>query len=120
VYVRPFPGPGGKWQISTSGGKEPTWSRARPELFYQTADAKIMVAPYSAEGDSFRAEQPQIWSPERFMPRGSWRSFDLHPDGDRVALAKVPVAQTAVKQDHVMLIFNFFDELRRIAPATKR
>ena len=27
VYVRPFPGPGGKWQVSTDGGEYPTWSR---------------------------------------------------------------------------------------------
>src|SRR5262249_27986342 len=29
VYVRPFPGPGGKWQISTGGGSYPTWSRTK-------------------------------------------------------------------------------------------
>jgi hypothetical protein len=27
VYVQPFPGPGGKWQISTDGGTVPVWSR---------------------------------------------------------------------------------------------
>jgi Tol biopolymer transport system component len=27
VYVRPFPGPGGKWQISTGSGNDPKWSR---------------------------------------------------------------------------------------------
>src|SRR4029077_14041200 len=27
VYVRSFPGPGGKWQISTNGGNGPVWSR---------------------------------------------------------------------------------------------
>jgi hypothetical protein len=45
--------------------------------------------------------------------------FDLHRDGDRVALA--PAAQApGTKQDHVTFLFNFFDELRRIAPVTKR
>jgi hypothetical protein len=28
-------------------------------------------------------------------------------------------AQTEVKQDHVTFVFNFFDELRRLAPPTK-
>src|SRR5262249_48758082 len=36
VYVRPFPGPGGKWQISTTGGTYPVWSRTRHELLYRT------------------------------------------------------------------------------------
>ena len=124
VYVRPFPGPGGKWQISTSGGRNPTWSRARHELFYGTPDQRIMVAPYAVERDSFRAERPRLWSEGRYLTRPARistlvRNFDLHPDGERFALAPVTETQTA-KQDHVTLIFNFFDELRRIAPAARR
>jgi len=48
VYVRPFPGPDGKWQISTGGGSDPRWSRARHELFYGTPDHRIMVVSYSS------------------------------------------------------------------------
>ena len=33
VYVRAFPDKGGKWQISTSGGVFPMWSRTGSELF---------------------------------------------------------------------------------------
>jgi hypothetical protein len=25
IYVQPYPGPGGEWQISTEGGAEPVW-----------------------------------------------------------------------------------------------
>ena len=124
VYVRPFPGPGGKWQISTGGGANPTWSRTRHELFYGTPDQRIMVVPYTVEGDSFRAEKPRLWSEGRYSARTSrpsaLRSFDLHPDGDRFALAAAPDTQTAAKQDKLVFIFNFFDELRRIAPVAKR
>jgi Tol biopolymer transport system component len=120
VYVRPFPGPGGKWQISTTGGIYPTWSRTRSELFFSTTDGQIMVAPYTAAGDSFRAQKPHLWSGDHFSPPiGPNRTFDLHPDGERFAL-RIPEAQTDVKDDHVTLIFNFFDELRRNAPAAKR
>jgi hypothetical protein len=50
VYVRPFPGPGGKWQVSTSGGDYPEWRRDGKELFYLSADEKfadekIMAVP---------------------------------------------------------------------------
>jgi Tol biopolymer transport system component len=124
VYVRPFPGPGGKWQISTGGADNPTWSRSRHELFYGTPDQRIMVAPYTVEGDSFRAEKPRLWSEGRYLARPlritSFRSFDLHPDGERFALAPFTEAQTAAKQDKLVFIFNFFDELRRIAPGAKR
>jgi serine/threonine-protein kinase len=122
VYVQPFPGPGGKFQVSTGGGFTPTWSRARHELFYATLDQRIMVAPYNVEGDSFRAEKPRLWSEGRFVARqrqGPNRSFDLHPDGERVALAAVQETQDTAKSDKVVFIFNFFDELRRLAPPRK-
>ena len=124
VYVRPFPGPGGKWQISTGGGTNATWSRTRHELFYGTPDQRIMVASYTVDGESFRAEKPRLWSDRHYLARpgriSALRSFDLHPDGERFALAAAPEAQTAAKQDKLVFIFNFFDELRRIAPVAKR
>ena len=46
--------------------------------------------------------------------------FDLHPDGERFVLAAAPRTPDGAKQDKVVFISNFFDELRRIAPATKR
>jgi serine/threonine-protein kinase len=120
VYVRPFPGPGGKWQISTDGGTVPTWSRTRPEIFYASPDNRLMVASYTVEGNSFKADKPRVWSERRFMPRPRNRSFDLHPDGERFVLAAALENESAVKQDKLVFIFNFFDELRRIAPPMKR
>ena len=114
VFVRPFPGPGGKWQISTAGGTFAAWSQKRHELFYIGPDNRIMVASYTVEGDSFKAEKPRLWSEQAILPLRIQRNFDLHPDGERVAAA-VASAQPEEKLDHVTFIFNFFDELRRIA-----
>ena len=119
VYVRPFPGPGGKWQISIAGGDYPTWSRAKRELFYGAPNGQIMIASYAVEGDSFRAEKPRLWSDGRFVARGLNRMFDLHPDGTRFALAASAQAAGGAKQDKVVFFFNFFDELRRVAPRAK-
>jgi hypothetical protein len=119
LWVRPFPGSGGPWQVARAAGFSPTWSRVRPELFYGF-NGQIMVAPYHVEGAAFRAEEPRRWSRVRFLGRGRGRPFDLHPDGERFAFAPVPETLTELKHDHVTLIFNFFDELRRIAPVTKR
>ena len=117
VYVRPFPGPSGKWQVSASGGTLPTWSRSRKELFYRAADGTLMLAAYAAEGDSLHAEKPRQWSPGRVpMPILGPRTFDLHPDGQRIAVLKAAGEQAQDKSAHVVLIQNFFDELRRLAP----
>jgi len=45
--------------------------------------------------------------------------FDLHPDGNRFALATIPEDQVAARQDRVVFVFNFFDELRRLAPTQR-
>jgi eukaryotic-like serine/threonine-protein kinase len=117
VYVRPFPGPGGKWQISTDGGTFPTWSQSRHELFYSRT-GRLLVAAYDVEHDSFRAQKPRVWSPVAFRPRPRGRPYDLHPDGERFALAPNIETQVAAK-DKVTFVLNFFDELKRIAPPKK-
>ncbi len=45
IYLRPFPEPGGKWQISTTGGIQPRWRRDGQELFYVAPDTRLMAAP---------------------------------------------------------------------------
>jgi hypothetical protein len=115
VYVRPFPGPGGKWQVSTGGGTYPTWSRNGQELFYATLDQHIMVVRYRVEGNSIRADKPTLWTETAFSP-GQYRRFTLDPNSDRFAVGKQPETES---NGRVVFIFNFFDELRRLAPAPK-
>jgi serine/threonine-protein kinase len=123
VYVRPFPGPGGRWPISTGGGAYPRWSKNGRELFYRTpseGNEQIMVVTYTAEGDVFRADKPRLWSSTAIGIRPRLGNFDLHPDGERVAVAPVSDPRLFAKQDKVVIIFNFFDDLRRLAPVAKR
>jgi serine/threonine-protein kinase len=115
VYVRPFPGSERKWAISSGGGNYPRWSSRRHDLFYGTPDGHIMVVSYAVDRVSFRAEKPRLWSEARFQTRVN-APFDLHPDGERFAVAELP----DINQGHVTLIFNFLDEVRRVAPATKK
>ena len=120
VYVRPFPGPGGKWQISTDGGIFPKWSRNGKELFYRTQDGKTMVVTYTASGDTFRADKPQLWSPGQFADPGAGSyNFDLHPDGKRFAVLKAPGTEEAATVNKVIIVQNWFEELKRRVPAGK-
>jgi serine/threonine-protein kinase len=120
VYVRAFPDKGTRWLISNGGGTMPVWSRNGRELFYRTEDSQIMVATYAVKGDTFVADKPRVWSEQRLANTGLTPNFDLAPDGKRFAVlmtAGSPVPPEA--QSHVTLVMNFFDELRRIAPAAK-
>ncbi len=120
VYVRPFPGPGGKWQISTGGGGYPVWSRNGKELFYRTVDSKIIVVNYTDASDSFHADKPKLWSPGQFTSLGNSLNFDLHQDGKRFAVLKAPGPENQAAANKVTFIFNFFDELRRKVPSGKK
>jgi hypothetical protein len=121
VYVQPFPGPGGKWLISTGGGRHPVWSRNGRELFYQAQDYRIMVATYSANGDSFAADKPRPWSPTQIREQNAlYWNLDLAPDGKRFVVVPRPEAAGGQKGSvHVTVLLNFFDELRRRVPTGK-
>lgn len=117
VYVRPYPGPGGKWQISTGGGDDPTWAPRGSRFFFASpADSKLMVAPFSIAGASFRAEKPRLWAEARFVgrPRTPSRDLAIHPDGRRFAIASADNGQQE-KVDQLVMVFNFFNELQRLA-----
>jgi serine/threonine protein kinase/Tol biopolymer transport system component len=58
VYVRPFPGPGGKWQISTDGGDFSAWRSDGRELYYLAPDGGVMVVDVDGSGSSFKAGEP--------------------------------------------------------------
>jgi hypothetical protein len=105
VYVRAFPppssGPGGKWQISNTGGTEPRWSQTGHELLYRSGD-QIMAASYIAKLGA---------------TTGSPGPWDLAPDGKRVAVVTPVESAEAPQQEHeVVFLQNFFDELRRRLP----
>jgi Tol biopolymer transport system component len=113
IYVRSFPGLQGRSQVSIEGGVQPTWSANRSELFYSTPEGRIMVVPYRVSGDTFTPDHPREWSPGLVAQFGSSRTFALHDDGRRVAVLKT--ADFPVR-DHVVLMLNFFDKVRRAAP----
>ena len=115
VYVQPFPRTGGKWKVSTAGGKFPAWSRTTRELFFLGGDDRIMVVNYTVEGNSFISGSPRAWSPTQVFRDGVRQNFDVSPDGKRVVMFPRPIEQ-AEGSLHTTFLLNFFDEVRRRIP----
>jgi Tol biopolymer transport system component len=84
IYVVPFPGPGGKWQISTDGGTIPFWPPGH-EIFYLTADFRAIGLEYSVDGSNFKAGKSRLLLGGRSL--ASTAGYDVHPDGKRWLLA---------------------------------
>ena len=112
VYVQPFPGPGGKWQISVSGGTEPVWSHAGSEIFYRKGDK--MMAVGVAYGGSFSAGSPHVLFEGRFVPtRRGEAAYDVSPDDRRFVMIQRDLQSVATRLN---MVLNFSEELKRRAP----
>jgi len=81
VYVRPFPGPGGKWQISTEGGDEARWAPDGTEIFFRSG-GKMMAASVATTAEGFAAGRPSILF-EDVYDAGSvgFANYDVARDG---------------------------------------
>jgi Tol biopolymer transport system component len=121
VYVQPFPGPGGKWQISTEGGTEPVWNPNGRELFYRDAENKMMAVDVSQSRDSNRAVSLSAGRP-RMLFEGPYEpsttnvaNYDVSPDGRRFLMLKA-VEQQGQAATEIHVVLNWFEELKRRVP----
>jgi Tol biopolymer transport system component len=78
IYVVSFPQPGGKWQISATGGTDPVWSHDGRELYYYSADNKIMAVNIKP-GPQFQFGEPKGLFEANISTNNI--SFDVSKDG---------------------------------------
>jgi serine/threonine protein kinase len=107
IYVRPFQGSEGKWQVSTGGGEGPAWSRNGHELFFTSADRRLMAVDVKAAGSTFEAGTPHALFELDARGQGDWR--DVTADGQRFLMSVTPGA-TSVP---LTLVANWDNELRK-------
>jgi serine/threonine-protein kinase len=99
-------------QISTGGGRVPRWSPNGRELFFATDKQQIMAVSYQTRGKSFVAGAPRLWSRVDLSDTGVLPNYDVAADGRIIAL--VPATPgVRQSQNHVTVMLNFFDEVRR-------
>lgn len=112
VYVRPFPGPGGKVQISSEGGTEAVWNRAGGELFYRNRDKMMAVTVTTTP--TFTAEKPRLLFEGRYEmgPVQGMVNYDVARDGRRFLMLAPQGASTPARLD---VMTNWFSELQRRA-----
>jgi serine/threonine-protein kinase len=118
IYVRPFPGPGAAVRVSSTGGEMPVWSRAHHEIIYGY-EGQVTVVPYTIDGSRFVVGAAHEWPNGRYQTRGRNRMFDLHPDDDHLVLALDTSPPANAEPATASFVFNFFDELQRLAPTSK-
>lgn len=116
VYVQPYPGPGGKWQISTEGGMEPVWNPNGRELFYRSGDKMMAVDIVNQPG--FAAGRPRKLFEGRYGENPLNPNYDVSRDGQRFLMTRESEQDSSATQINVVL--NWFEELKQKVPAGKK
>jgi hypothetical protein len=80
VYLRPFPGPGRAWRISTNGGTWPAWRRDGREIFYLGPDNSVMAVPITL---AFNGATVERGTPVALFSTRPGSTFEPSPDGQR-------------------------------------
>lgn len=105
VYVAPFPGAGGKWQISTAGGEWPLWRSDGKEIFYR-ADNKLTAATVNGKGANFEIG---LVKPV-FEAALGLIDYDVSKDGQRFLIIGAP-EQTA--STPITVVVNWTADLKK-------
>jgi len=112
VYVSPFLSGNGKWQVSSGGGQEPRWRKDGKELFYVSADGKMMTVAVTASA-SFEAGSPvALFQTHRRQPVSAEDvfSYDVSGDGQRfLIITKVDEANAAP----LSILLNWASEMEK-------
>ena len=75
-----------------------------------------MAVSYTAKGDSFIAAKPRVWSDVRLQTGVGVQGFDITPDGKHVVAVLPEAGEKQKPANHLTVLLNFGDELRRKAP----
>jgi serine/threonine-protein kinase len=113
IYVQPYPGPGGKWQISTAGGTEPVWNPNGRELFYRSG-TKMMAVDVATQ-PAFSPGKPRILFDRQYVSTPFPQTFphyDVSPDGQRFLMLK----QAEQIPGQITVVQHWPDELKRLVP----
>jgi Tol biopolymer transport system component len=89
VHVQNFPLAEGRWQVSTTGGMEPSWRADGKELFYLLGE-KLMAVDVKTDSQVFESGTPKPLFDVR-LQTGSWRTrYQVAANGQRF-LVNVPL-----------------------------
>ncbi len=110
VYVQPFPGPGGKWQVSTEGGNQAVWARNGREIFYRNGD-KMMAVEVETE-PSFHLSKPKMLFQGSYAGADGWfgyAGYDVTSDGQRFLMIRTEEEPAPTR---IRVVRNWAEELK--------
>jgi serine/threonine-protein kinase len=115
VYVRPFPETASaKWQVSTAGGGEPSWSATGRELFYINGKGEMVSAEITPGAAFGVGRQRSLFSINQLYRPGAIPMYSVSPDGQRFLMVR---EGETTQQSELVLAENWMQQLK--TPADK-
>jgi eukaryotic-like serine/threonine-protein kinase len=110
IYVRAFPDDAGApYQVSTTGGTNPSWNPNGKELFFVDAANNMVSVPVTS-GTAFQVGQPRVlFAAGGYFMNAFSQEYAPASDGQRFLM----IQGTTGEAVHVVVVFNFLDELKR-------
>jgi Tol biopolymer transport system component/tRNA A-37 threonylcarbamoyl transferase component Bud32 len=102
VYVRPYAGGEGRWQISATRGTEPRWGPGGRELFFRDGATLYRVA--IADAREFTAGRPQRLF-DRVASGSAVHTYAPAPAGDRIFTYRSPEGRGELRTLHLDIGF---------------
>ena len=120
VFVMPYPDRGAGQPLSTGGGNSPAWSRDGTELFFTTLPTpdgmiEMMVVPVTTTGPTFVHGTPRALFKGRYNSNHLYRQYDISPDAKQFLMLR-HMDRPPMKPTHMILVQNWFEELKRLVP----
>jgi Tol biopolymer transport system component len=111
IYVQPFPPTGGRFQISKAGGSQPIWRNDGKELFFLSADSKLMAAAIDTTG-SFQADTAKTLftvNTTGFATSAGWQ-YGVSKDGRRFLMNVLQQRTTSLP---LTVVVNWISAIQR-------
>ena len=112
VYIRPFPDPERRWQVSTDGGTQPLWNPNGKEIFYRHGN-KMMAVDVSTRtrGDLTLSQPRQLFEQRYVFQNVSLANYAVSPDGQRFLMVKDEAGSGRLN-----VVLNWHEELKQRVP----
>jgi serine/threonine protein kinase len=103
VYLRPFPGPGGRVTVSAGGGSHPVWAPDSRTLYYRQAESFVRATLQLTPAPRVVSRTTALTGD---VSRTSLATYDVMSDGRLLVLEPVPGSIRMV------LVANWLEEFR--------
>jgi len=108
TYLVPFPGPGGKWQVSTGGSDWAAWNARGDEIYFGKSDGTIMAVTIKMEGTNV-----QIGSPKKLFQNQAMADLTPAQDGQHFLILQ---GSTDALNAPITVVTNWVSILKKLKP----